>query len=269
MTSPAAGRARPSGRGGVGLGFGRGVLDRPGEGPYTGHVASTPRPSTAIARLALVLAILGSACAVAEGEDERDGPVDSPDDARDAPLESVGDGGDADGTPDAPADDGGEPDAGADADVDADVDAAVDVRDDAADDAGDDRADDAGDDAADDAVDSADDAPADADDGGWVRARHVDIYIDNFCNTSVDPTEITVPPGETLQIAWHNNSVDYDADVWLSYGGGYLELATGGIWDDSFEFCSMASVYDAYGDVSIAGGPIGACPGARLLIHCL
>jgi hypothetical protein len=104
---------------------------------------------------------------------------------------------------------------------------------------------------------------------GWVSARHVDIYIDNFCNTSVVPTEITVPAGETLQITWHNNSVDYEADVWLSYGGGYLELAMGGIWDDSFEFCSMPSVYDAYGDVSIAGGPIGACPAARLLIHCL
>lgn len=107
-------------------------------------------------------------------------------------------------------------------------------------------------------------------DAGFASAQHVHILIDNFCNTSADPQSFDVPRGSTLQLTWHNHSVDYEADVWLSYGGGYLGLAQGGTWSDPFTFCaSAARPYDAAGDVSIAGGPSSACPGFRVLIHCL
>jgi len=109
--------------------------------------------------------------------------------------------------------------------------------------------------------------PIDAAPPGPVH-EHVHILIDNFCNTSASPPEITVPTGETLQLSYHNHSVDYDADVWLSYGGGYLGLETGATWDDSFEFCTSPSAYTAYADISIAGGGGSVCPKHRLLIHC-
>lgn len=106
-------------------------------------------------------------------------------------------------------------------------------------------------------------------DAGWTGEDHVHITIDNFCNVSTDPESFTVPAGETLQLTWHNHSVDYNADVWLSYGGGYLGLVTGGTWADGFMFCSGPSSYDASGDVNIEGGPFPSCPGFRVLIHCL
>ena len=77
-------------------------------------------------------------------------------------------------------------------------------------------------------------------DAGFTSSQHVHILIDNFCNTSADPPSFNVPPGSTLQLTWHNHSVDYDADVWLSYGGGYLGLAQGGTWSDPFTFCASA-----------------------------
>lgn len=88
------------------------------------------------------------------------------------------------------------------------------------------------------------------------------------CNTAAEPESFTVPAGETLKLSYHNHSVDYDADVWLSYGGGYLGLVTGDTWDDRFEFCTGPSSYTAYADISIAGGGSSACPKFRLLIHC-
>lgn len=69
---------------------------------------------------------------------------------------------------------------------------------------------------------------------------HVYIDVDNFCISQ-----------------W------YEVDVWLSYGGGYLDLATGGVWDDSFEHCTGPGSYDAYADISTA------CSSYRLYIHCL
>ncbi len=79
----------------------------------------------------------------------------------------------------------------------------------------------------------------------------------------------TVPAGETLSLTWHNNSVDYEADVWLSYGGGYLEPARGGIWADPFEFCSGPGVYEAGADVGPAGVPDSVCAHFYVQIHCL
>jgi hypothetical protein len=110
-------------------------------------------------------------------------------------------------------------------------------------------------------------AGADAGDAGAVSAN-VHILIDNFCNTSTQPSSFTVPKGQTLKLQWHNDSVDYDADVWLSYGGGYLGLVKGGTWNDPFVFCATPSTYDAYADVSIAGGGGSACPSFRMMIHC-
>jgi hypothetical protein len=97
---------------------------------------------------------------------------------------------------------------------------------------------------------------------------HVHILIDNFCNTSAEPESYTVPAGQTLQLTYHNHSVDYDADVWLSYGGGYLGLVPGDSWADQFRFCATPEPYTAYADISIAGGGGDVCPGFRLLIHC-
>ncbi len=98
---------------------------------------------------------------------------------------------------------------------------------------------------------------------------HVHIYIDNFCQVTVDPTSYDVPAGSTLQLDYHNHSVDYEADVWLSYGGGYLDLALGDTWNDAFTHCSGPNPSTAYADISIAGGPSPGCPGFRLLINCL
>lgn len=104
-------------------------------------------------------------------------------------------------------------------------------------------------------------------DGGAMTA-HVHIYIDNFCNVSISPQSITVPPGGVLYASYHNHSVDYEADVWMSYGGGYLALARGGVWNEPVGMCSGPSAYTAYADISIAGGPTSACPKQRLLIYC-
>lgn len=118
------------------------------------------------------------------------------------------------------------------------------------------------------APDAAPDATPPQPDAGGLLAEHVHILIDNFCNTSASPTSFTVAAGQTLQLTYHNHSVDYDADVWLSYGGGYLGLITGGTWADQFTFCTSPNPYTAYADISIAGGGGSACPGYRLLIHC-
>ena len=96
----------------------------------------------------------------------------------------------------------------------------------------------------------------------------VQIYIDNFCNVTIAPPSFDVATGETLQLTYHNNSVDYEADIWASYGGGYLALATGGTWAETFEYCSMPGDYTAYVDININGGPFPSCPGKRLYIYC-
>ncbi|HEY3354567.1 MAG TPA: hypothetical protein VGQ83_15050, partial [Polyangia bacterium] len=163
----------------------------------------------------------------------------------------------------AAATDGARPDAGADAGAPADASADAGAGADAAPDGSTDTSPATDAPAADAAP--ADAAPADAAAG----PRHVDIYITNFCETSVVPTSITVPAGETLLVDFHNNSVDYNADVWCSWGGGFLDLPTGQIWHDPIPFCSGPSTYDAYADISIAGGGGTYCPGVRFVVHCL
>lgn len=130
-----------------------------------------------------------------------------------------------------------------------------------------------GSDAASDAASVADagsDSASVADSGSdaGIVSDHVHILIDNFCHTSTQPGDYVVPRNQRLNLTYHNHSVDYEADVWLSYGGGYLQLAKGAEWHDRFVFCSTPLPYTAYADVSIAGGGIPACPAKRLLIHC-
>ncbi len=105
-------------------------------------------------------------------------------------------------------------------------------------------------------------------DSGFKSTDHVHIYIDNFCKVTTSPTSFTVPAGETLQLSYHNHSVDYLADVWMMYGGGYLELAKGGTWNETYKHCFGPAPSTGYADISIAGGGSSACPKVRLYIYC-
>jgi hypothetical protein len=92
----------------------------------------------------------------------------------------------------------------------------------------------------------------------------IDIFVDNFCNMQVRPMSIDVPRGQRVSLTWNNRSVDYPVDVWLSYGGGFLDLEPGTSWHDRFEFCGGGNrPYDAGADISTA------CSEFRFLIHCL
>lgn len=108
-------------------------------------------------------------------------------------------------------------------------------------------------------------APADT---GFKATDHVHIYIDNFCKVSTSPTSFTVPAGETLQLSYHNHSVDYRADVWMMYGGGYLALEKGATWNETYKHCFGPSPSVGYADISIEGGGGSACPEVRLMITC-
>lgn len=90
----------------------------------------------------------------------------------------------------------------------------------------------------------------------------VDIYVDNFCRMDVVPKSITVPRGQTVKLTYRNRSRDYPVDVWLSYGGGFLDLRTGASWADRFEHCAFPRPYNAYADISTA------CSRYRLMIYC-
>ncbi|MFO0658025.1 MAG: hypothetical protein U0787_23540 [Polyangia bacterium] len=94
-------------------------------------------------------------------------------------------------------------------------------------------------------------------------SQNVDIYVDNFCKMDVIPKKFDVPPGTFLKLTYINHSRDYAVDVWLSYGGGYLDLKTGTSWADRFEFCRYPRPYAAYADISTA------CSKYRLMINCL
>jgi hypothetical protein len=91
---------------------------------------------------------------------------------------------------------------------------------------------------------------------------HVHIEISNPCEMRVTPTELTVPAGQSAFIDWHNHSVDYPVDVWMSYGGGYTDLAPRATWDERFEHCNTPLAHTEYADIDTA------CSGFRFLIHC-
>lgn len=111
-------------------------------------------------------------------------------------------------------------------------------------------------------------------DGACVPAEldeHIHIYVDNFCNLSVDPEEVHVAPGQTATFVYHNHSVDYAVDVWGFYGGGHTDLSTGAQWDDSFIHCANVNrPSSAFMDISISGLGMShsSCPGHRFMIFC-
>lgn len=96
-----------------------------------------------------------------------------------------------------------------------------------------------------------------------VLSEHVHIMVDNFCNMSVMPLEYTVPAGQKLKLSYHNHSVDYPVDVWLQYGGGFLDLQQGMIWNDNYEHCFGPVASENYADITTA------CSSFKLKIHCL
>ena len=109
-------------------------------------------------------------------------------------------------------------------------------------------------------------APADlaaAPDLAFPSAQGVAIYVSNTCVMDVVPKSIDVPRGATLKLTFNNRSRDYEVTVWMSYGGGYTDLATGGSWPDPIEHCRLPRPYNEYADISTA------CSSYRMLIHCL
>ena len=98
----------------------------------------------------------------------------------------------------------------------------------------------------------------------------VHVLIDNFCNSSTNPSVINAPLHVALNLTFVNDSHDYDADVWSSKGYGFLEMAQGMTWKDPVQHCVGPNPFATeYFDVGIQGGPVGgACPNYRLLIHC-
>ncbi|MBI4814948.1 MAG: hypothetical protein HY791_01740 [Deltaproteobacteria bacterium] len=91
---------------------------------------------------------------------------------------------------------------------------------------------------------------------------HVHIFVDNFCEMTVDPSEVFIPAGQRAYFDWHNHSVDYEVDVWMSYGGGFLELPTGATWDEPISHCFTPTAHTEYADIGTA------CSSFRFLIHC-
>ncbi len=91
----------------------------------------------------------------------------------------------------------------------------------------------------------------------------VDIFVSNTCGMSVAPTSVSIPHGQQAMFCWRNRSADYPVDVWLSYGGGYTDLATGATWYEPVRHCLGPNAHDEYADISTA------CSSFRFLIHCL
>jgi hypothetical protein len=95
-----------------------------------------------------------------------------------------------------------------------------------------------------------------------ITDHHVHIQVSNTCVMTVTPLEITVPPNQTAYLDWHNHSVDYPVDVWMSYGGGFVDLPTGATWNEPVGHCGTPSVHTEYADISTA------CSSFRFLIRC-
>lgn len=92
---------------------------------------------------------------------------------------------------------------------------------------------------------------------------NIDIFVDAWCNMDVRPAGIHVPSGQFVQLTWHNRSVDYPVDVWLSYGGEFPDLEPGAEWSDRFEFCHGED--RPYQAGAIISTP---CSDFRFLIYC-
>lgn len=108
------------------------------------------------------------------------------------------------------------------------------------------------------------DLAAPAVDMAFSSRQDVNIYVDNRCNMDVQPKVLDVPPGvPSITVTYYNRSRDYPVDVWLSYGGGFLDLKIGTSWADRFEHCRLGRrPYSAYADITTA------CSRYRLMINC-
>jgi hypothetical protein len=224
-----------------------------------------------LAALAVALLAAGSSCDCGGGAGaDSDGGINLPADASKVDAGSAGrgdaaatvDAGEADGSSpaadaategrdaDAPGPDSGEPAAdGSAAAPDAGLDAGSLEPPDASLAPGPDAAEPPGPDA----------GPASAPDGG---RNGVDIYVSNTCVMDVVPKSITLPAGTQNYFTWNNRSADYPVDVWMSYGGGYTDLAPGSSWVEPIAHCSVQSVHDEYADISTA------CSSYRFYFHC-
>jgi hypothetical protein len=62
---------------------------------------------------------------------------------------------------------------------------------------------------------------------------------------------------------WRNRSRSYPVDVWMSYGGGFTDLAPGATWDEPIGHCLGPAARTEHADISTA------CAEHRFEIHCL
>ncbi|MBL8718016.1 MAG: hypothetical protein JNL79_18700 [Myxococcales bacterium] len=105
------------------------------------------------------------------------------------------------------------------------------------------------------------------DTGAWSPTAHVHIYISNTCGVTTDPVSFDVPAGKTVKVSWHNHSLYYRADVWASYGGGYLALEKGATWNETYEHCFIKSTHTEWVDVTPEGSP-SPCGKQRVYFYC-
>lgn len=92
----------------------------------------------------------------------------------------------------------------------------------------------------------------------------VNIFVANDCTMRVMPERVQVPRGQTALLSFHNISRDYPVDVWMSYGGGFLDLPVGQTWDDPIDHCTgPRRPREEFADITTA------CSEYRLPIECL
>lgn len=111
------------------------------------------------------------------------------------------------------------------------------------------------------------DTGSDADGGAWSPTAHVHIYISNTCAVTTDPVSFDVPAGKTVKVSWHNHSLYYRADVWASYGGGFLALEKSATWNETYEHCFIKSTHTEWVDVTPEGSP-SSCGKQRVYFYC-
>lgn len=91
------------------------------------------------------------------------------------------------------------------------------------------------------------------------------IVADNTCKLTVTPPSFTVPKGQQLKLTYWNRSATIPVDVWMSYNGGFTDLAAGSRWAEPIPHCGRVNPYTAWADVSACGGTSKL----RMLINCL
>jgi len=111
------------------------------------------------------------------------------------------------------------------------------------------------------------DTGSDADSGAWSPTAHVHLYISNTCAVTTDPVSFDVPAGKTVKVSWHNHSLYYRADVWASYGGGFLALEKSATWNETYEHCFIKSTHTEWVDVTPEGSP-SSCGKQRVYFYC-